>query len=241
MNPLPTIFLLQIPPPPRKINDNKRNVDINTDLNEHPPNNVPVADPPPQQVTDNESNTDQSKNLNETSPNNLTVADLPLQQENDNGSNTDQITILMTTIPTIPVVDTFPQQDINEDKNKSDHDQQPTSVPHCGFETNFLTNVLKPCNTSHCRKSYMDLRIIFRINRVTKAAQNILAHNLCTKPLENDGIGYLEYNISLAHYFSVYFNCIKLFIIQDVMRININKVSNFEIPRPKVEASEDDS
>ena len=31
-------------------NDNHTNVDENTDLNEPPPNNVPVADPSPQQI-----------------------------------------------------------------------------------------------------------------------------------------------------------------------------------------------
>ena len=32
-----------------------------------------------------------------------------------------------------------------------------------------------------------------------------------------------------------------MFIIQDVMRININEVSNCEIPRPPIEISEEQS
>ena len=55
-------------------NDNHTNVDENTDLNEPPPNNVPVADPSPQQINDNESNVDQNSVLNEPPPNNVPVA-----------------------------------------------------------------------------------------------------------------------------------------------------------------------
>ena len=39
---------------------------------------------------------------------------------------------------------------------------------------------------------------------------------------------------------SVYLDTIKLFIIQDMMRININEVSNCEIPRPPIKVSEEE-
>ena len=39
-------------------NDNHANVDQNTDLNEPPPNNIPVADPSPQQVNYNDIDVD---------------------------------------------------------------------------------------------------------------------------------------------------------------------------------------
>ena len=52
---------------------------------------------------------------------------------------------------------------------------------------------------------------------------------------------YLKNNISLAKDVSVYLDAIKLFIIQDVTRININEVSNCEIPRPPIEVSEEQS
>ena len=39
---------------------------------------------------------------------------------------------------------------------------------------------------------------------------------------------------------SVYLDAIKLFNIQDVMRININEVSSCEIPRPPSEVSKEE-
>ena len=72
-------------------------------------------------------------------------------------------------------------------------------------------------------------------------AQHILASNICPKTLEKDGMDYFKKNLSLAKDVSVYLDAIKLFIIQDVMRININEVFNCEIPRPQIEASEEQS
>lgn len=72
------------------------------------------------------------------------------------------------------------------------------------------------------------------------ASQHVLASNVCPKTLEKDGMDYLKKNLSLAKDVSVYLDAIKLFIIQDVMRININEVSNCEIPRPPIEVSEEE-
>ena len=52
---------------------------------------------------------------------------------------------------------------------------------------------------------------------------------------------YLKKNISLAKDMSIYLDAIKVFIIQDVMRININEVSNCEIPGPSIEVSKEQS
>ena len=71
-------------------NDNHTNVDENTDLNEPPPNNIPVADPSPQQLNDNEISVDQNSGLNEPPRNNVPVAGPPPPQINENESNTDQ-------------------------------------------------------------------------------------------------------------------------------------------------------
>ena len=73
------------------------------------------------------------------------------------------------------------------------------------------------------------------------AAQHILASNVCPKTLENDGIDYFKNHISLAKDVSVYLDVIKCSIIQNVRRININEVSNCEIPRPPIEVSEEES
>ena len=51
--------------------------------------------------------------------------------------------------------------------------------------------------------------------------------------------GLFKKNLSLAKDVSVYLDAIKLFIIQDVTRININEVSNCEIPRQPIEVSEE--
>ena len=47
--------------------------------------------------------------------------------------------------------------------------------------------------------------------------------------------------IRLAKDVSVYFDAIKLFIIQGGTRINTKEVSNCEIPRPPIEVSEEKS
>ena len=72
------------------------------------------------------------------------------------------------------------------------------------------------------------------------ASKNILASNVCPKTLDKGGMDYLKKNLSLAKDVSVYLDAIKLFIIQDVMRINVNEVSNCEIPRPPIEVSEEE-
>ena len=125
---------------PNKINDNHTNVDENTDLNEPPPDDVPVADPSPQQSNGNESNVDHNSGLNEPSP------------------------II------VPVANPAPQE-LNEDQNQSDPDQQSTSLPRCGFTTNFPTETLKACNTDGHRKSYMELSIGERRRRVMMASK----------------------------------------------------------------------
>ena len=76
---------------------------------------------------------------------------------------------------------------------------------------------------------------------VIMTSQPILASNVCPKTLEKDGMDYLKNNISLAKDVSVYLDAIKLFIIQDVMRININKVSNCEMPHPPIEVNKEES
>ena len=76
---------------------------------------------------------------------------------------------------------------------------------------------------------------------VIMVSQHILASNVCPKTLEKDGMDYLNNNISLSKDVSVYLDAIKLFITQDVMRININEVSNCKIPRPPVEVREEQS
>ena len=53
--------------------------------------------------------------------------------------------------------------------------------------------------------------------------------------------GLFKNNISLAKDLSVYLDAIKLFIIQDVMRINIKELSKCKIPCPTIEASEEQS
>ena len=145
----------------KKKNDNHTNVDENTDLNEPPPDDVPVADPSPQQSNGNESNVDHNSGLNEPSP------------------------II------VPVANPAPQE-LNEDQNQSDPDQQSTSLPRCGFTTNFPTDTLKACNTDGRRKSYMDLSIRETRRRVIMASKNILASNVCPKTLEKDGMDYLK-------------------------------------------------
>jgi hypothetical protein len=142
-----------------KKNEIHTNIDENTDLNEPPPEDVPVADPSPQQINDNEINADLNNDLNELPSNNL------------------------------PVVDPAPQE-LNDDQNQSNPGQQSTSVPRCGFTTNFPTNTLKACNTDRCRKSYMDLSIRERRRRVIMASQHVLASNVCPKTLEKDGMDY---------------------------------------------------
>ena len=57
------------------------------------------------------------------------------------------------------------------------------------------------------------------------------------KTLENEWIGYLIDNISLANDVSVFVDAIKVRIIQDVMKININQVSSYKIRRPPTEES----
>ena len=153
-----------VDPSPQQINDNERNVDLNSGLNEPPPKNAPVAGPPAPQVNENESNTDQSEDLNEHPSNNLTVALPPLQQVTYNESNAD-LNNDLNELPSNnrPVVNPAPQE-LNEDQNKADPDQQSTSVPCCGFTSNFPTNTLKACNTDGRRKSYMDIIIVFRVN-----------------------------------------------------------------------------
>ena len=128
---------------------NHTNVDENTDLNEPLPNNIPVADSLLEQVNDNESNVDQNSGLNEPPPNNVPVAGPPPPQVNENERNMNQA-----------------PQDLNEDQNEEDPDQQSTSIPRCGFTTNFPTNTLKACNTDGRRKSYMNLTIKDRRERV---------------------------------------------------------------------------
>ena len=128
-------------------NNKYASVDQNTDLNETPPNNIPVADPSLQQVNENERNVDQNSGLNEPPPNNVPVAGPPPPQVNENERNMNQA-----------------PQDLNEDQNEEDPDQQSTSIPRCGFTTNFPTNTLKACNTDGRRKSYMDIIIVFRVN-----------------------------------------------------------------------------
>ena len=73
-----------------KINDNHTNVDENTDLNEPPPNDVPVADPSPQQSNGNERNVEHNLDLNKPSPIIVPVAGPPPSHVNENESNTDQ-------------------------------------------------------------------------------------------------------------------------------------------------------
>ena len=73
------------------------------------------------------------------------------------------------------------------------------------------------------------------------ASQHKLASNDCPKHFEKDGMDYLKTNISLAKDVYIYLDAIRLFIIQDAMRININNVSNCEIPRPPIEVSEEQS
>ena len=58
-------------------NNSHANVDQNTDFNEPPPNNIPVAYPSPQQINENERNLDQNSGLNETPPNNVSIAGPP--------------------------------------------------------------------------------------------------------------------------------------------------------------------
>ena len=206
-------------------NNNNANVGQNADLNKKHINNIPVADPSPQQVNKNESNVDQNSGLNEPPPNNVPLACPPPPQVNGNESNTDQS-----------------PQDLNEDQNEADPDQQSTSVPHCGFTNNFLTNTLKACNTDGNRKSYMDLTIRETRKRVIMESQHILASNVCPKYLEKDEMDYLKNNISLAKDVSIYLDAIKLFLIQDVMRINIKHVSNCDLSRPQIfEVSEGES
>ena len=230
---------------PNKINDNHTNVNENTDLNEPPPDDVPVADPSPQQsngnesnvdhnsglnepspiivpvagpppphVNENESNTDQSDDLNEHHSDNLTVALHPLHKVNDNESNAD-LNNYLHELPSnnIPVVNPAPQ-DLNEDQNEADPDQQSTCVTCWGFTTNFPTNTLKACNTDGRRKSFMDLTIRDRRKRVIMASQNILASNVCPKPLEKDGMDYLKNNISLAKDVSAYLDAIKFLLFK---------------------------
>ena len=71
------------------------------------------------------------------------------------------------------------------------------------------------------------------------ASQHILATNVCPKTLEKDEMDYSKNNISLAKDVYVYLDAITLFIIQDVTKININDLSNCEIPRPPIEVSKE--
>ena len=155
------LYQKQLQPIIPKKNDNHTNVDENTDLNEPPPDDVPVADPSSQQSNGNESNVDHNSGLNEPSP------------------------II------VPVANPAPQE-LNEDQNQSDPDQQSTSLPRCGFTTNFPTETLKACNTDGRRKSYMELSIRERRRRVIMASKNILASNVCPKTLDKDGMDYLK-------------------------------------------------
>ena len=53
---------------PNEINEIDTDIDENTDFNEPPPNNIPVADPSPQQSNGNESKVDHNPGLSEPSP-----------------------------------------------------------------------------------------------------------------------------------------------------------------------------
>ena len=177
-------------PSPQKSNGNESNVDHNSGLNEPFPIIVPVADPPPPHVNENESNTDQSDDLNEHHSNNLTVAIPSLQEVNSNEINADLNNDLNELPSNVhPVINPAPQE-LNEDQNQSDPDQQSTSLPRCGFTTNFPTETLKACNTDGRRKSYMDLIVREKRRRVMTASKNIFATNVCPKTLEKDGMDY---------------------------------------------------
>ena len=104
--------------------------------------------------------------MNEHPSDNLTVSLPPLQEVNDNERNADLNNDLNELPSNVhPVVNPAPQE-LNEDQNQSDPDQQSTSLPRCGFTTNFPTETLKACNTDGRRKSYMDLTIRDRRKRI---------------------------------------------------------------------------
>ena len=118
--------------------------------------------------------------------------------------------------------------------------QQSTSVPRCGFTTNFPMQVLKECESIKIRKGYMDLsNSRCRKNRVNAAAQKILAYNVCSKELQEKGMNYLVGNTNLANDLAVFMDAVKERIIQGVMRINLNEVSSSELRRPLDEDTEE--
>ena len=171
----------------------------------------------------------------------ITLLDPPLQQVKDNESNADQNNDLDEhPSNNIYVVDPA-LQELNEDHSDAYHYQQSTSVPRCELKTNIPKKILNAFHTGCYRKRYIDLGIICRRRRVNEPAYTILAHNVCPKNLEKEGIGYLNDNISLAGDVSAYLDSFKLFIIQDAMIININEVFNYKIPRPPIDTSEDGS
>ena len=119
-------------------NDNHANVDQNIDLNEPPPNNIPVAYPSPQQINENERNLDQNSGLNETPPNNVSIAGPPPPQVNENESITDQsgdlnehpsnnLTVVLP--PLQQVNDNESNEDLNNDLNELPSNNRPVINP----------------------------------------------------------------------------------------------------------------
>ena len=124
-------------------------------------------------------------------------------------------------------------QDVQEcsDANSSQKSsQQSTNQSRCGYRTKFPEEVLKEC--SDIRKSYTNLCMRIRQNRVNSFAQKVLAQVVCEKSLKENGMAYLENNKSLADDVEIFLDAVKERIIQGVLRINLNDVSCREIPRP---------
>ena len=71
-----------------------------------------------------------------------------------------------------------------------------------------------------------------RRNRVNEIAQTVLVTNVCKSTLKEKGMDYLVNNTSLACDVVIFLDAIKERIIQGIMQINLNDVSNMAIPRP---------
>ena len=119
------------------MNDNESNAYQNVDLNENPFNNFPVADSQQQQVHDNDNNNNAYQNTD---------------------FNKDPSNNLHVIEP--------PLQQVHDNESNPENYQQYTSLHHCGFTTNFPRKNFQDCNTSCIRKSYMDISMRSRINRL---------------------------------------------------------------------------
>ena len=125
-------------------------------------------------------------------------------------------------------------EECTDDNDITVNIQQPTAKICVGFLTKFPIEVLEEYNLSY-RNPYISLSNRIRRNRVNEMSQKILAANACKSTFKEKGMDYLVNNTSLASDVVIFLDAIKERIIQGVMQIKLNDVSNLAIPRPPEE------